>query len=456
MTLGEITVSEHTYMLALDANSALGDLEKIQHFVTDSPEFVSWWNHLPMVFMLETSAPAASISQKLHALAPDVRFMLTKVDLSVSEGWLPDTSWKWIEKRAAATMLLVTALTHRVDEPNIEAGFQRFAALTGSSVDYAAFADAVATCVRQGLIHEPIRLPEGALQCHWRLELTSAGVEAARKARALSFETLGFTSPDMNEFVAAVTTQEPTKAWFAFAHDLNRFAFEIIRDHPTPPPSDTQRFTLAALFLRAHQSAQAAAILAERGMIGDARTVLRTAVEGVIAMFALAASAEFIEQLTDDTVLNRAKLAGIVLDESIFTASYGKLEVAQMKATVAEAKALLDQRGKKSGWRPIIWEQIAAKQCPKLYTLLYRPLSSDGTHTNLDAVNRHVTTDGQGNVIGLKGGPDASGIAEVLKYATLMLLWAIDPISRAFPSDGLDDRIQGYTRRFQELSGSEG
>ena len=70
-------MNEHTYMLALDANSAMGDLEKIQKFVTESTDFASWWNHLPMVFMLETSAPAASISRKLHALAPDVRFMLT-------------------------------------------------------------------------------------------------------------------------------------------------------------------------------------------------------------------------------------------------------------------------------------------------------------------------------------------------------------------------------------------
>ena len=95
-------MTEHTYMLALDANSALGDLEKIQRFVMDSPEFASWWNHLPMVFMLETSVPAASISRKLHALVPEVRFLLTEVDLSVSEGWLPDISWKWIEKRSAA------------------------------------------------------------------------------------------------------------------------------------------------------------------------------------------------------------------------------------------------------------------------------------------------------------------------------------------------------------------
>lgn len=81
----------------------------------------------------------------------------------------------------AKTLLLVTAFRHRINEPNIEAGFERVIALTGSAVTLGAFCDAVAACVRDGLIREPIRLPEGALQCHWHLELTPQGVAAARK-----------------------------------------------------------------------------------------------------------------------------------------------------------------------------------------------------------------------------------------------------------------------------------
>ena len=81
----------------------------------------------------------------------------------------------------ATALLLTTALKHRINEPNIEAGFERFSALTDGAADYGAFCDAVAACLRRGLIREPIRLPEGALQCHWHLELTPAGVEAARR-----------------------------------------------------------------------------------------------------------------------------------------------------------------------------------------------------------------------------------------------------------------------------------
>ena len=83
----------------------------------------------------------------------------------------------------AKSLLLIRALRHRINEPNIEAGFERFRAIAGRTVDYQAFCDAVAACLREGLIREPIRLPEGALQCHWHLELTPMGVEAARAAR---------------------------------------------------------------------------------------------------------------------------------------------------------------------------------------------------------------------------------------------------------------------------------
>jgi hypothetical protein len=82
----------------------------------------------------------------------------------------------------ARELLLTTAFRNVINEPNIEAGFQRFSALTDNGVDFAAFSDALAACLRDGLIREPVRLPEGALQCHWHLELTPKGVAAARAA----------------------------------------------------------------------------------------------------------------------------------------------------------------------------------------------------------------------------------------------------------------------------------
>ena len=76
--------------------------------------------------------------------------------------------------------ILAVAYRHRIVEPNIEAGFERFAVLTDTMGEYGEFCDAIAQALRQGLICEPIRLPEGALQCHWHLQLTATGVTVAR------------------------------------------------------------------------------------------------------------------------------------------------------------------------------------------------------------------------------------------------------------------------------------
>jgi hypothetical protein len=76
--------------------------------------------------------------------------------------------------------LLNTAYHHVISETNIESGYQRFREINTGEIDLGEFCDAVAACLREGLIREPVRLPEGALQCHWHLELTTAGVAAAR------------------------------------------------------------------------------------------------------------------------------------------------------------------------------------------------------------------------------------------------------------------------------------
>ena len=89
----------------------------------------------------------------------------------------------------------------------------------------------------------------------------------------MSFETDGFLSPEIERFRLYVRGHDPSKKWFELADDLNRLTLELLQKHQTPL-DDRQRFTFSGLFVRAHQSFQAALILIERGMIGDARAVL--------------------------------------------------------------------------------------------------------------------------------------------------------------------------------------
>ena len=82
--------------------------------------------------------------------------------------------------RSAVSRLLLLGFRHLITEPNVEAAFGQIAALADGPLDPAQFHAAVAEALARGLIAEPIRLPEGSLHCHWRLELTPKGVAAAR------------------------------------------------------------------------------------------------------------------------------------------------------------------------------------------------------------------------------------------------------------------------------------
>src|SRR5438270_4815326 len=73
---------------------------------------------------------------------------------------------------ALAARVLEIARAHWIDEPNAESGFARLRAL-GCDADDAALADAVAACVHEGSLADPVFLADGALQCRWRLRLAA-------------------------------------------------------------------------------------------------------------------------------------------------------------------------------------------------------------------------------------------------------------------------------------------
>ena len=79
-----------------------------------------------------------------------------------------------------AEALLRVALHHHVSEANLDLGLQRLTLILGGDVIPEDLAAAVAQAIAQGLIQDPVQLADGALQCHWQLALTPAGIAAAR------------------------------------------------------------------------------------------------------------------------------------------------------------------------------------------------------------------------------------------------------------------------------------
>ena len=79
-----------------------------------------------------------------------------------------------------AHLILRIGLAHFVSAPTAEAAQVEIERIAGAPLDAPAFATTIADLLANGLIRDPVRLEDQALQCHWRLELTPEGVALAR------------------------------------------------------------------------------------------------------------------------------------------------------------------------------------------------------------------------------------------------------------------------------------
>ncbi len=267
----------------------------------------------------------------------------------------------------------------------------------------------------------------------------------------MTFKTDGFLSPTMEDFRTSLREIPAYKLWFEFAEELNRFGADMLEEHETPT-TDNQRLIISVLFIRAHQSFQAVISLAEKGMLADARVVLRSAVEGAMALNILANDPTFDRQLIEAHLHNQRKTARIVLNTPEYRSGYSTSDVAQMEATIKDVADQEATAGRE--FRDITWASVAAKHCRDLYDLLYRSLSNDGTHTNVNAIHRFLEFDVSSQLTGLRFGPNTRDMVEVLKMACLMFIWAADPFARAHALQ-FQQKIADKMIRFEGMPGEE-
>jgi hypothetical protein len=268
----------------------------------------------------------------------------------------------------------------------------------------------------------------------------------------MSFDTHGFFSPQMIRFRTSVRNAPASKVWFDFADELIRLGLDLLNGHETPL-EDRQQFTISVLFIRGHQSFQAALLLCQNGMIGDARTVLRSAVEGAIAAIATEADPTFVDQL----IAAHRKHQLTVAQEELADPDYRSLvtpeQIGKLEQLISELNLLKGQSGREP--KNIIWADVAKTHCKDLYRTLYRLLSVDGVHTTADALNRHVEADHSGRITALKVGPDFADLVDTLRAACLTILWSAAPFARTFKRKDVVASIDAHIQRFATLPTDE-
>jgi Family of unknown function (DUF5677) len=197
-----------------------------------------------------------------------------------------------------------------------------------------------------------------------------------RTCRHMSIDEQGFLSPDIAAYIDKHRAENG--AWFNHAMDLNSVAQQLLQEVPL----DDETFLSTLLFVRGLSSFQAAILLAERGMIQDARTVARSCFETVFCFGALRKDpVGFLEKFEKANLHSKKTFANASLKGGV------KLEPDVAKK-LSQFLDDFERSGEKA--EQLKWKGAAnAAGLGNVYDVLYRGLSNDSAHPSLIALKRY-------------------------------------------------------------------
>jgi hypothetical protein len=243
----------------------------------------------------------------------------------------------------------------------------------------------------------------------------------------------GFLSADMGSTITSHRSQYQRS--FDLAGRLNIVCQRIMLSAPVSTENQRE-LTAILLFARALSSFQGAVLMAEQGMPIEARTLARSCLESAFFLGAVANNPNFLPKLGGaDAAYERNKVRWMreasVSDaiESLTPEHRRKLEehFDKVDRLIAEREAAQDRIAH-------LKIEAAARegQMFGIYESLYRDLSHRAAHPTLKSLTQHAQMDAQGNVVGLRFGPDTRETGETIYCAMSALLAATAAMRTVF------------------------
>jgi hypothetical protein len=101
---------------------------------------------------------------------------------------------------------------------------------------------------------------------------------------------------------------------------------------------------------------------------------------------------------------------------------------------------------------------VAKRYCPAsqhqlLYQVFYRDLSSDGTHATISSLERLLGVEEDGQITGVKAGPDTNGLVELLPHACLVFILSAEVCAKV---NGQGDVTTALDRAVAEFNAVDG
>jgi hypothetical protein len=253
-----------------------------------------------------------------------------------------------------------------------------------------------------------------------------------------SFQIDGFLSPDVLKW--SDTAHADNAKYFELAEDLNRRVTAMLLQNP-PPMNKMKQLVSSLLLARTLTSYCAAVLLARRGMIADARAIVRSCTESAIALGAMATVDDFFDQMAEAHDSHRRKIAQMFLETPPTQQELTDEQVSALKEMVEGIET-------KYGRKPnsIVWASVAENAGMRdLYNLVYRDMSGDGAHATIESLNHHINADADSVIKSLSYMPRAEGVADILSAASRAVMLAAEAFAKVFEIEhGLSEHLASW------------
>jgi len=203
------------------------------------------------------------------------------------------------------------------------------------------------------------------------------------------------------------------QAWFDLCLKLNRLCHTILPTFQIDN-NNGQEVICATLFIRALGFYQAAIILAERGLINEAKVILRSLFDVTFAHCAVAKSEDVMREYVNDDIHRRIHTFKKIKNNPItfkrILTDDVKKEIDSLLAELHEAKAKLKPKE--------ITSRYLADKAGLLdfYDTAYIYFSST-VHSGVRDLEQYLSLDEKGNIKELMWGPSVTGLDSLLLTA---------------------------------------
>jgi hypothetical protein len=260
-----------------------------------------------------------------------------------------------------------------------------------------------------------------------------------------SSKEVGFLSPEIEPIVAQCRQQNAI--WFTLAEDINRTAQATLRTHQIGAEISAQHLFGLLLLIRTLSNFQGGLLMAERGMVVEARTLFRCCFENAFWLGALLKDADkFISDIMGDEVAStKSKARWLMRDPSRLDFS-GPNAAGRLQARVDEMEK---QWGKVSGQK---LEDAAKRGSLEDGYLYYKVLSGDAAHPSVSAMNRYVQR-GRNVITGITCGPFLDEVSGSLNCGCQAMIAAGVAITEMFGDGAHNKEFAEHAKAYAALNG---